>query len=229
MKWRELIYPARCPFCGKAMKREEPCEICRESAIELTGEVCGVCGVLPRDCFCRPLQPFTFERNISSFYYVGGGRTLVLRYKERNRPQLAEFMAKRMFRQIEGRLEGPFSALVPVPNTVPATLRRGYSPTELLGDELSRMLQIPMKQVLLRRGMVQQKNQKSRADRWKNAEKNYALRKGASLSGNVLLVDDIVTTGATLEQCAALLKEAGAEKVFCITFAGPKKGKEKNG
>lgn len=226
-KLKELLFPPRCPFCGRVGTREEPCKRCRISARELTGEVCKVCGVLPEDCFCRPLQPFAFERNISSFYYSGGARTLVLRYKERSAPQLAPFMAKRMLRQIQGRLEGEFSAIVFVPNTAKATWRRGYSPTQLLAQELSAMLEVPVVDGLTRNNAPQQKYHKRAADRWKSAKENYLLRKGVSLSGRVLLVDDITTSGASLHACAALLKKAGAEKVYAVTFAAPPKKHKK--
>lgn len=226
MKLKELFFPPRCPFCGRVSKREEPCQRCKASARELTGEVCRFCGVLPEDCFCRPLRPFAFDRNISAFYYSGGARTLVLRYKERSAPQLAPFMAKRMLRQIEGRLEGPFSAIVYVPNTARATLRRGYSPTRLLADELSLMLNVPVVEGLCRNHAPQQKYQKNSSARWKNAKENYLLHKGGSFTGNILLIDDITTTGASLDACAALLKKAGAERVYGVTFAASAKKKK---
>ncbi len=227
INFRTLLFPPRCPFCGKVGKREEPCKRCKASARELTGEVCKSCGVLPEDCFCRPLKPFAFERNISAFYYAGGARTLVLRYKERSSPQLAPFMAKRMLRQIEGRLEGDFSAITFVPNTMRATLKRGYSPTRLLAQELSVMLDVPMVEGLARNHAPQQKYQKNSAARWKSAKENYLLQKGATFFGNVLLVDDVTTTGASLDACAALLKKAGAERVYAVTFAASAKKKKR--
>lgn len=217
MKLHELIFPRRCPFCGRLVKETGPCARCRENTIELTGEVCRICGALPSDCFCRPLRPFAFERCVSAFYYKGGARTLVLRFKEREKPQLAPFMAKRIYRQIEGRISVPLHQIVYVPNTKSATWRRGYSPTGLLARELSLLSSLPVEEPLVRLPTPQQKFQKE--NRWESGHSNYALKKEARLSGNVLLVDDVVTSGASLDACASLLKKCGAEKVFCATFA----------
>lgn len=217
MKWYELLFPRRCPFCGRLVKGNEPCERCKENTLELTGEVCRICGALPEDCFCKPLQPFSFERNISAFYYKGGARALVLRFKEREKPQLASFMAKRMYRQIKGRISELPKAIVFVPNAKHTTWRRGYSPTRLLAEELSSLLDIPVVDALIRLPAPQQKYQKK--NRWESGHRNYDLKKGAHLQGMVLLIDDVVTSGASLDACSKLLKKAGAEKIFCVTFA----------
>ncbi len=225
MKLYEMIFPRRCPFCGRLVKEAGPCKRCEENTVELTGEVCRICGALPEDCFCRPLQPFSFERNVSAYSYKGGARSLVLRFKERGKPQLAPFMAKRIFRQIEGRLSEPIDKIVSVPNSKAAVWRRGYSPTELLARELSSLLNLPVEEPLLRLPTPQRKYQKG--NRWNNVRSDYALKKEISLKGNILLIDDVVTSGASLDTCARLLKKSGAEKVFCATFAAtPRKNRK---
>lgn len=216
MKWKQLFYPPRCPFCGRINKTGHPCGNCLKHTTELTGEVCRKCGSLPELCKCTE-RSFSFVRSISAFTYEGGPRTLLLRFKERNAPQLAVFMAGRMFHHIRGRYQENFSAISYVPQTRKSGFRRGYCPAKLLAERLAEQLDLPLVDALTRIGGKQQKYLTGN-ERWQNAKNNYQAQKEGSLYGKVLLIDDHFTTGATLNSCAALLKELGAEEVFCATF-----------
>ncbi len=145
---------------------------------------------------------------------------MLLRFKERNKPQLAEFMANRMVYHIDARYKDSFDAITYVPQTRWKSIRRGYCPAELLAERLAERFHLPMIEPLRRIGNRQQKYL-SAAQRRKNAKKNFALCKDVSLYGKILLIDDLFTTGATLDACSVLLKEAGAAEVctatFCIT------------
>ena len=217
MKIKQLLFPPRCPFCGKVMKSEEPCENCLKQATELTAEVCQNCGADPEHCCCYG-KTFAFRRNVSAFLYARSARNLLLRFKQRNRPQLAKFMGRRMYYHVLGRLGTDFSVVTYVPQSRKKSMKRGYCPAELLAKELSSRMKLPRVQVLQRIGDKEQKYVK-KSDRFANAKQNYALRKDAKISGRVLLVDDLMTTGSTLNACAELLLKAGAEEVFCVTFA----------
>ncbi len=217
MNLRELIYPKTCPFCGRIVREKGPCVQCLKSATELTAEVCRICGAYPENCRCMG-HSFSFLRNVSAFAYEGAPRTMLLRFKQRNRPQLAGFMANRMYHHIRARLGEEFSAVVYVPQAYKSALERGYCPAQLLAEQIADRLQLPCIQVL-RRCKTKQQKYLSVKDRWANAQNSYELIKGKALSGRVLLIDDLLTTGATLNRCAALLLEAGAEQVCCATFA----------
>ena len=217
MNLKQLIFPPRCPFCGRIMKREEPCEPCLKAATELTSIVCGSCGADPEHCGCNG-RTFAFRRNVSAFLYERSPRNLLLRFKQRKKPQLAEFMSRRMYFHILARLGTDFSVITFVPQTRKKWLQRGFCPAQLLAKNLSERLNIECKSLLRRKGGGEQKYVKGN-DRWANAKRNYTLQKNAKTSGRVLLVDDLMTTGATLDACASLLLKAGAEEVYCATFA----------
>ena len=220
---RRLIYPDRCLFCGRLVKEEEVCSSCSKHIIELTAEICPRCGASPENCSCIN-RDFSFVRNVSAFSYEGAPRTMLLRYKQRNRPQLHHFIARRMYFHIEARIGTDFDRIVYVPQSAKGFRKRGYCPSQLLAKELEGYLNVPMVSVLKRVGNLQQKYVKHH-DRWSNAKQNYALRSDAKISGKVLLVDDLFTTGATLNACAELLRQAGAESVYAATFAiAAKKG-----
>ncbi|MBQ8599789.1 MAG: ComF family protein [Clostridia bacterium] len=213
---KKLIFPPRCPFCGRVEKNSRPCEKCLKSAKELSDAVCPKCGSFPEFCKCTS-RSFSFKRNVSAFAYEGGPRLALLRFKERNAPQLSEFMANRMYHHIVGRYKTSFDAITYVPQTRLKSLRRGYCPAEILAGQLADRLHLPLIQPLMRVGNRQQKYL-SAAGRYKNAGRNYALCKNISLRGKVLLIDDLFTTGATLDACASLLKKAGASEVCTATF-----------
>ncbi|MBQ9952935.1 MAG: ComF family protein [Clostridia bacterium] len=217
MKLKDLIYPPRCPFCETIQKDATPCKQCLKNTTELTAIVCPTCGAYPEDCHCG-LRQFAFRRNVSAFAYAGAPRNLLLRYKQRNRPQLAEFMSRRMYFHIIARLGTDFSCITYVPQTRQSSIKRGYYPSKVLAEHLAQRLNLPCCDVLRRVGGTQQKYLSSE-ERWENAKENYALLPKASVSGRVQLIDDLFTTGATLNACADLLRSAGADEVVCATFA----------
>lgn len=217
MKLKDLFYPPRCPFCGVIQKEAIPCKTCLKHTKELTAIVCNICGAYPENCHCG-LQRFGFKRNISAFTYEGAPRNLLLRYKQRGKPQLAAFMSRRMYFHIIARLGKDFSCVTYVPQTYRSTIKRGYHPAKELARQIAERLDLPCESFLERIGNAQQKYV-SNAERWANAKKNYVLSRGATVSGRVLLIDDLFTTGATLSACAELLRLAGAEEVCTATFA----------
>lgn len=217
MNLLNLLYPPRCPFCGGILKEPGVCAQCLKATTELTATVCRVCGAYPENCHCGN-RSFAFLRNVSAFTYEGAPRNLLLRFKQRNRPQLGAFMAKRMYYHIRARLGEEFDSIVYVPQSVRRSMERGYCPAKLLAEDLAARFECPCADVLRRIGGVQQKYLSS-ADRWSNAKESYSLKRNAKINGKVLLIDDLFTTGATLNACAELLREAGAEEVVCATFA----------
>ena len=217
MKLHELILPPSCIFCGKVTERQEPCEDCLKQATELTATVCRRCGAYPEDCGCLN-KIFAFTRNVACFIYDKSPRNLLLRYKMRYKPQLAVFMARRMFYHIQARLGSDFSCVVYVPQSYRNRLKRRFNPNKELAERVASHLGVDCSCPLKRVRSTPQKYVQS-GERWANARASYALRRKAAVSGRVLLIDDLFTTGATLNACAELLREAGAEEVVCATFA----------
>lgn len=189
MNLKQLIYPPRCPFCGKIMVEEGPCEPCMKQATELTALICRTCGADPEHCGCGG-RSFAFHRNVSAFLYERSPRRLVLRFKERKKPQLAEFMANRMYHHVFARLGTDFSVITFVPQTRWKNFSRGYSPARLLAERLSERMDVPCVEVLQRVKGRQQKNAKA-SERWENAKCSYKLQNDAQVHGRVLLVDEI--------------------------------------
>jgi ComF family protein len=115
----------------------------------------------------------------------------------------------------------PIDVVVPVP-LHPSRLReRGYNQAELIAKPLGRKLRLPLGPYLLVRTRPRpHRLLLSRRERWLTVRGAYEMRKGARVDNlRVLLIDDVFTTGATLDACARALKKAGAESVIGLTVA----------
>lgn len=109
--------------------------------------------------------------------------------------------------------------VVPVPTATTRARQRGYDQAKLIAKELTRHGNLPYLDCLARSGQQHQVGSK-RAQRVKQLKGSYRVKTGCSVQGlRVLLIDDVLTTGATLEAAAACLKESGAERVYGLVFA----------
>jgi ComF family protein len=111
--------------------------------------------------------------------------------------------------------------IVPVPLTSRRRRERGFNQSQLLAERVGRSLAVPFEEALLRvRSSIDQARSRSAEQRRRNVEDAFALRRGGDVTGRrVLLMDDVATTGATLDACARVLLENGANSVFGLTIA----------
>lgn len=164
---------------------------------------------------CREVPP-QWVACASHGPYSGALRDLVLLFKYRRMDELSGPLAD-LIAPLPGTLEWPaFSAIVPVPLSLWRRLRRGFNQAELLATRLGRRLGVPVRRSLRRRGRGAQVG-RSRAERLRLARRSFALR--TPLSGAVLLVDDVVTTGSTAAACTRALMRGGAQSVHVLALA----------
>lgn len=231
----DLLYPRDCFFCGRpAGEGGHICVECLERLSLHRNPSCTLCGAessLPEgpdfvcsDCLRR--RP-TFERAFVVARYDGALRDLIQAFKYRRGLWLLEDLTRFLVAAYLARISPlglRFDAVVPVPMQ-PAKLRaRGYNQAELLARGVSRQLGIPLRTRLLRRvgtGVLSQTRLR-REGRIQNAAAAYRVAHPKHLRGKtLLLVDDVMTTGATCEACARLLRRAGAAKVYVLALARP--------
>ncbi len=155
---------------------------------------------------------------------------LVARLKFRNEPAWAHTMARLMLQRPEVRtLLTEADLMVPVPLTAGRLAERGYNQAweiakalRLLGRQMVLTVPGPGAQTLMRHGEQPDQHTLSREQRWRNLRQAFQVHPahGGELSGKrVLLVDDVSTTGATLEMAARALRRAGAAEVHGLVFA----------
>ena len=215
----DLLYPNKCPCCTRAIpKGETLCASCRKTLRRIEGERCMRCGREIYACDCRA-GDFRFERCVSSYRYDGSASGAVLLYKNGGQNGNVTFLSKTVADQVAADYADlAFDCVTAVPPSLMSRLIRRAEPVDLLGAEVAKLLSIPYKRLLsCRLGGAMQKAS-SRVRRFKNVRGKFKAR--ADVKGmTVLLIDDVMTTGSTLNECARVLRKAGAAQVYCATFA----------
>lgn len=207
----DLLYPPRCPLCGARVAVEAtPCEDCATMLRPLEGEA-----LLPH------LKSRAIERASACFGYEGPLQEAVHAYKFGGRIELARFFADALARR--ARELAPIDAIVPVPTPRGRRFRRGFNPSAFLAHRVARALCLPCcDRLLKRRGDVRPQTGLARAERLGNVRGAFVVRtsqRDAIVDQRFLLVDDVLTTGATLNECARQLMRAGARSVSALAIA----------
>jgi len=228
--WRrtlDLVFPPRCVGCRSfgsflcshclaTMPRARPprCPVCWMPVLS-PAEGPGDGGVCRR---CRD-RPRAFEAARCPFVYGGAAREAVHALKYQGVSAVAEVMAREMAECLE-EWAPQAAALLPVPLTGARRRSRGYNQSEMLARELSRLSGLPVETGLLvrRRGAPPQARAVDEAARRANVAEAFAVRQRDPLPGPLLLVDDVMTSGATLDACARALRGAGHGPVYALTF-----------
>jgi len=217
----DLIFPRNCPLCKQALFDFEPC-------------LCTICqGMLPRANF--HLHPFDNEltsklqglmpvhRVMAFLRFTKKGKSQALLHllKYKNKPELGEELGRLYgLSLLEKGFAGFWDVLVAVPLHPLKKQRRGYNQSECFARGLSKVLGVPYRELLVRRKFTSTQTNKSRLERLENVDDVFALNEGQVTQGlRFLLVDDILTTGATLCACAQTLLQGGAKHVDLATIA----------
>ncbi len=206
----DLFFPPKCPFCLNILEdpRAPACPACREGLPWLAGER----GERAVDCA---------ENCFSPLAYRGSVPGAVKRMKfSCGRAYIRPFgiLAAQCLRD---HLPEPADALTWAPLSGKRLRERGFDQAERIAQAVGEEFALPVWHTLLKiRDTTPQSELKSAEDRRRNARGAYALRPGAKVQGAVLvLVDDVVTSGSTLGECARILRRSGARAVYCLTLA----------
>ncbi len=188
------------------------CEICENESDNIRDGICDEC----KDKLVPFIGNFTIQyidEVYSMFVYNDASRGLILKFKSGNRTYLAEFFVN--FMVVPKSWD--YDVIVPVPSKESSRLKRGFSQCDLLAEELSKKTNKPCDLKCLK-FIKETEDQKTltRKEREKNL-KNAIVSVKSVEGKNILLVDDIRTTGNTLKECARALKKQGANKIYAVT------------
>lgn len=221
----ELFYPTTCIFCGK-IEKSGLCPACRRRAPYIFEPRCKRCGKPVRyeeQEFCHDCQEkeHFYEQGRSVWLHREEVRQSVYQFKYKNRRIFAETYADELVRLYAGILrEWRIDVLIPIPLHRRKYRRRGYNQAQLLAEALSARTGLPVETGALRR------RRETKALKSLNpSERRRALAGAFAVSGDwkakrsVLLVDDIYTTGSTIDAAAQSLRENGAQKVYFLTIS----------
>lgn len=228
-----LLYPPRCPLCDQIRPiRVSPgslvCEDCREKLPWAAEPLCMKCGKpvgVPEREFCEDCESagHLFEQGRAAFTYSGLIRKSVYRMKFQNRRDYLDFYAYAMVLAGEQYLRywRP-EVLVPVPMHWKKRAARGYNQAELLAERISRLTGIPCERKLLRCvHYTGDQKELGRRERLRNLRGCFEVclpGKRAFVPLRILLIDDVYTTGSTLDEAARVLREAGAQHLFFLVL-----------
>lgn len=218
--------PPRCPGCGTIVEGDDRfCGACWRALDWLSAPLCAQCGA-PLDhagtTTCEPCagRPSTYRAR-AAVRYGGVARAVVLRLKHGGRPAVARTLAAAMARLVADAPDDAIVAAVPLHRW--RLWRRGYNQSLLIARRLARARGIAcIPDLLLRTRATPVLGGLGPAARTRAVAGAFAVpaRHRPALSGrSVVLVDDVLTTGATAEACAAALRAAGAGEVLLVTWA----------
>ena len=204
----DLLFPARCPFCGRTgAAGDGPCPGCEKAA------------------FWPPAAERVFAgthyvRGVFAGWYQDELRQSVRQFKFHNHPEYAKAYGRELAKSVRLFLPGAYDCLTWMPVSEARRRERGYDQARLLAEALAAELNKPVLPLLEKcRDNPPQSSLKGAGDRRRNVAGVYVVPDSAAVSGRrVLLVDDILTTGATLEEGARTLREAGASQVVAAAF-----------
>ena len=230
-----VVFPAGCLLCDALLThshRIPVCEPCLASFQRIVPPICRCCG----QCLPTPATPdegepicrdclenkFSFHLARSFGVYEGALARAIVLLKYRRIEPLATFFAMRLLEL--ARSDPRFlsaDVVVPVPLHRRRLRDRGFNQVDLFGRFLARRLHKPYWPILLMRARPRpEKHLLSQEERWEAVRDAFVMRKGGRVDNlRVLLLDDVMTTGATLDACARALGEAGACSVLVLTIA----------
>ena len=222
----KAFYPEVCPNCNAVVREVGLCKDCKDAFRLIEEPFCAVCGrpVGSESIYmcddCKTTKHY-FKRNVSTFEYRGSIKECIYRFKYANMRCYSEYFAKETIKRY-GKLLKTWNidAIVAVPMYAKKQRKRGYNQAEEFAKALAKVSGIKTcNKLLIRRKDTAPMKTLNKQQRYENLKKAFYVNKNKEIPKRVLIVDDIFTTGSTLDACARVLLKAGVEKVYglCIT------------
>lgn len=219
----DIFYPRCCPVCQKILKdqRRMICPECEKKLRPIGHPRCYKCGKpIEEGEYCKDCQKHThiFDQGRGIFVYDGTMRRSVTRYKYYGCREYGDFYAKAMYRYAWKNLnQWKPDLIVPVPIHKSKERLRGFNQAAYLAERLGCYTGIPVDTVLVQK-VVKTKSQKklNAMQRRKNLEKAFLVTKNIR-GKDILVIDDVYTTGSTIDAMAGCLRKRGAKNIYFLT------------
>lgn len=207
-RFLNLLFPPKCVLCGSILSKEQTdlCHLCR----------------LEAPVFQKKKDKLRFIKDYTAvWYYEGNVRKSILRYKFRRARNYSHCYGRLLAMRIQQDLPQDIAAVTWVPISYKRLRKRGYDQSRLLAEAVAQELGIPAEQYLQKlRDNKTQSTVRTPEARRANVLGVYRIAEGAEVAGrNILLLDDVITTGATAGEAARVLLSAGAKNVYCAAVA----------
>lgn len=230
LSFLSLIFPTKCPVCYSIIRAgNHLCFKCWGEIDFITDPSCTKCSYpfefdIGIDSLCGSCieQEHYFDSAISVMRYGDSSKRIVHKLKYGDKAHIAKNVARLMYTRIKKELNG-VDVIVPVPMHRKKIRRRLYNQSALIASHLSRISNIPSIANCLTKTRHHAPQTGLRSElRKSNVRNSFAINEGYLPSihnKNILLVDDVYTTGATVDECSKILKQACCDKVTVIAFA----------
>ncbi len=227
-----LLFPPRCPFCDGILLSsiflppKLVCDDCR-GKLEYVGEpACKKCGKPLEDerreyCFDCARHAFDFAQGKALWVYRGAVKESIYRFKYHSRQEYAQFYGRELVcvygQWIKKR---KIDALIPIPLSKRRLRRRGFNQAECIAREVGRQLGIPVyTNILFRVRDTKAQKELNDEERKNNLKKAFKTTSNKVQLEHILLIDDIYTTGSTMNEAAGELKRSGAGEIYCLSVS----------
>lgn len=233
----EVFFPTPkiCPLCGKKQEKLQICPECFQLKTKIRKEEgqCNRCGTFARHgVYCPTCYswPKGYIKNTAPFPYRNEFEELVRNFKFNYNGYLAESAAMAIFNEICSNkaliIDTAEALIIPVPMSSKRKRQKGYNQAEVLAIQLAKIMDLEIEVNILQRPKdTPHQVGLNRKERRKNLSQAFAIpRDKVKKIENrpILLVDDVITTSTTLQECAKILLTRGAKKVFSVTIAAGK-------
>lgn len=218
-----LLYPAKCPFCG--VLNEGICDKCKEKHPIIREPRCMKCGKPIQ----KETQEFCYDCSRMKHWYEFG-RSLwvhqepvneaIYAFKYKNRRVYGEVFARELAKEYNDLLKRQkVELIIPIPLHKSRRRERGYNQTEILAEYLGKYTGIEVDNTsLVRKKKTSPQKRNNDKERKKNIKNAFEVKRKITAE-NVVLIDDIYTTGSTIDEAARILKKTGVSKVFFLTIS----------
>lgn len=224
---RKIIFPDTCVVCGKVLPFSGDISyICRKCSIEketIPMNICEICKK-PRDIkpdfpvcpYCNG-EKFKFDTFVSPFYYRKGIKSAVHLYKFGKHYSSAKIIANYLHIRLKYLENFTPEVIIPAPSSKKRLRKRGFNHTLLIAEYLSKLMNVPYDDILIKIKHTPPQSKLSLKDRLTNLKDAFIIKEHNYKS--VFLIDDVMTTGSTINELCKVLRKSGAKKIYAGTFA----------
>ncbi|SEW08759.1 ComF family protein [[Clostridium] fimetarium] len=226
----EIIYPSTCPICTQVLDKNIDekvyiCEKCRKKLSYIESPRCLQCGK-PVDnaetefCYDCSRVKHIYSQGVGVWAYTDEIKNSIYQFKYHNKREYGEFYGFELKNRYESIIKNwDADVLIPVPLHKSKQRKRGYNQAEIIAKSIGKLLDIPVDSQLLKREKktLAQKELNDK-ERLKNLENAFKIEEKVVKYDKVIIVDDIYTTGTTIDSCAKILIDAGVVKVYYISL-----------
>ena len=222
----DLLFPRRCPVCDGIVRfrRELICPSCLEKIKFISGPTCMKCGKALQEeaeyCYDCRRKRHAYIQGAAVFEY-GSIAASLYRFKYAGRREYAEFFGKCMADRLEKRMkQWKIEALIPVPIHSSRKRKRAYNQAQQLAEVIGGIMGIPVyNNLIVRRKKTIPQKELDEAQRQNNLKKAFKILENDVKLNTIVIIDDIYTTGSTIDAMTMVLHTAGIKHVYYVALA----------